>query len=124
MAAVPGITFFSLQKGDGQDEAKSPPPGMNLVDHSEDLKDFADTAALIAQLDLVISIDTAVCHLAGALGKPVWIMLPIVPDWRWLEGRDDSPWYPTAKLFRQSRLGEWKRPVEEMAAELRYTARR
>ena len=71
------------------------------------LRDFADTAALIDAMDLVISIDTAVAHLAGALAKPVWIMLPFSPDWRWMLGRDDSPWYPTARLFRQPTPGDW-----------------
>jgi ADP-heptose:LPS heptosyltransferase len=71
------------------------------------LVDFEDTAALIANLDLVITVDTAVAHLAGGLGRPVWILLPYAADWRWLTGRDDSPWYPSAKLFRQRRAGDW-----------------
>jgi ADP-heptose:LPS heptosyltransferase len=69
--------------------------------------DFSDTAALIGQLDLVISVDTSVAHLAGALGKPAWILLPFAPDWRWLLGRDDSPWYPSARLFRQGAPQDW-----------------
>ena len=73
----------------------------------EQLADFADTAAIISQLDLVISVDTAVAHLAGALAKPVWILLPAVPDFRWLLDRADTPWYPTARLFRQPRSGDW-----------------
>ena len=83
------------------------------------LRDFADTAALIEAMDLVISIDTAVAHLAGALAKPVWIMLAFSPDWRWLLGRDDSPWYPTARLFRQSKPGDWDGVVRDVAASLR-----
>jgi hypothetical protein len=75
--------------------------------HSEDLHDFGDTAALIANLDLVITVDTAVAHVAGALGKPVWVLLSFVPDFRWLVDRNDSPWYPTARLFRQPRRGDW-----------------
>ena len=71
------------------------------------LGDFSDTAALISQLDLVISVDTSVAHLAGALGKPVWILLTHAPDWRWLLDRDDSPWYPSARLFRQRETREW-----------------
>jgi hypothetical protein len=80
---------------------------MDFVDWTEELHDFADTAALIANLDLVIAVDTAVVHLAGAMGKPVWTLLPFVPDWRWLLEREDSPWYPTMRLFRQSSWGDW-----------------
>ena len=85
-----------------------------LIRHEHDLADFADTAALIAELDRVISADTAVAHLAGAMGAPVWILLPFVPDFRWLTGRSDSPWYPTARLFRQHRRGDWPGVVEEV----------
>lgn len=81
----------------------------------DELNDFADTAALIEHMDLVVTVETAVAHLAGALGKPVWILLPFVPDWRWQLDRDDSPWYPSARLFRQSRLGEWAEPVRRIA---------
>ncbi|MGD9538131.1 MAG: tetratricopeptide repeat protein [Alphaproteobacteria bacterium] len=95
--------------------ASAPP----LNNPGPSLADFADTAALIANLDLVISVDTAVAHLAGALGKPVWIMLPFEPDWRWLLGRDDSPWYPTARLFRQAAPGDWGGVVARIAAALK-----
>jgi hypothetical protein len=78
-----------------------------LIDHSEDLRDFADTAAIAEVMDLVISIDTSVAHLAGALARPLWIMLPFAADFRWLLDRADSPWYPTARLFRQARTGDW-----------------
>lgn len=84
-----------------------------------ELGDFADTAALIDALDLVISVDTSVAHLAGALGKPVWILLPFSPDWRWLVGRDDSPWYPSARLFRQTTPGDWTGVVERVGEALR-----
>jgi hypothetical protein len=84
----------------------------------EELTDFADAAALIENLDLVISVDTAVAHLAGALGKPVWIILPWVADWRWLQDREDSPWYPTARLFRQTEPGDWAPVIERVAAEI------
>jgi hypothetical protein len=84
----------------------------------EELTDFAATAALIAEMDLVITVDTAVAHLAGALGKPVWILLPYVADWRWLRDRDDSPWYPTARLFRQPAAGDWAGVIERVAVEL------
>jgi ADP-heptose:LPS heptosyltransferase len=78
-----------------------------LIDHSAEVKDFADTAAIIEELDLTITIDTAVAHLAGALARPVWVMLPLCPEFRWLADRPDSPWYPTARLFRQQREGDW-----------------
>jgi Flp pilus assembly protein TadD len=90
----------------------------SVVDHSSALKDFADTAAAIAQMDLVITIDTAVAHLAGALGVPVWIMLPFSADGRWLIDRSDTPWYPTARLFRQQRLGDWEGVVAEVVRAL------
>jgi len=82
------------------------------------LKDFSDTAGLIANLDLILTVDTAVAHLAGAMGKPTWIMLKFVPDWRWMLGRSDSLWYPTARLFRQERLNDWQSPVDEIVAAL------
>ena len=84
----------------------------------DDIKDFADTAALISNLDLVISIDTAVAHLAGAMGKPVWILLPFIADWRWLLDRDDSPWYPTARLFRQDDTRTWDSVIARVHAAL------
>lgn len=83
-----------------------------------DNRDFADTAALIALMDLVVTVDTSVAHLAGAMGKPVWILLPHDPDWRWMLGRDDSPWYPTARLFRQPAPGDWDRVLDRVAGEL------
>ena len=92
---------------------------MRLVDLAGELNDFADTAAIVANLDLVISIDTAVAHLAGALGKPVWILLNKGCDWRWFEDREDSPWYPTARLFRQTTAGEWQDVVDRVERELR-----
>ncbi len=79
----------------------------NLIDLDAELQDFADTAAAMQQLDLIITVDTAVAHLAGALGKPVWVLLPFVPDWRWMLDREDSPWYPTMRLFRQSQAKDW-----------------
>jgi hypothetical protein len=106
LARVPGVRFFSLQQWAGAEQAKSPPAGMNLIDWTPELSNFAD-AALIANLDLVITVDTATAHLAGALGKPVWVMLPFAADWRWLQEREDSPWYPTMRLFRQPRSGDW-----------------
>jgi ADP-heptose:LPS heptosyltransferase len=89
-----------------------------LTEHSAELNDYADTAALISLLDLVVTIDTSVAHLAGALGVPVWIMLQHSADWRWLLDRDDSPWYPTARLFRQRRAGDWDGVVARVARAL------
>ncbi|MBD1827796.1 tetratricopeptide repeat protein [Microcoleus vaginatus GB1-A2] len=103
---IPGVSFYSLQKelsaGDRTLLTQIP-----VIDLSDNLNDFADTAAVISQLDLVICVDTAVAHLAGALGKPVWILLCFMPDWRWMLEREDSPWYPTARLFRQQTPGDW-----------------
>ena len=99
------MQFHSLQKGEAAEQAA--PVGMDLTDWSRDLHDFAETAGLIANLDLIITVDTAVAHLAGAMGKPVWLLLRFVPDWRWLMNRGDSPWYPTIRLFRQTSPGDW-----------------
>ena len=96
----------------------------DILDVGEELGDFSDTAALMSQLDLVISVDTSVAHLAGALGKPVWILVTHVPDWRWLLERDDSPWYPTARLFRQPRIGDWESVVGRVGRELTQLAAR
>ncbi|WP_374669937.1 tetratricopeptide repeat protein, partial [Ramlibacter sp.] len=118
---VRGLQFISLQKGAGEAEAAQPPEGQPLVDLGRDFADFADAAAVVSQLDLVICVDTSVAHLAGALGKPVWLLLPrLGTDWRWLTDRDDSPWYPgVMRLFRQP-LDEpgWAGTVERMAGEL------
>ncbi len=92
---------------------------MRLVDYTNDLNDFSDTAALIENLDLVITVDTAVAHLAGALAKPVWLLLPFVPDWRWLLDRGDSPWYPTMRLYRQPEYGDWESVLKMLKQELR-----
>ena len=89
-----------------------------LTDFTTELSDFANTAALISNLDLVITVDTSVAHLAGAIAKPTWVLLPFVTDWRWLRDRDDSPWYPTLRLFRQTKLASWKEPVEQVVRAL------
>lgn len=115
LGGLAGIDFISLQKGTGEDEALAPPPDLHLQAFGGQLTDFADTAALIANLDLVISVDTAVAHLAGALGKPCWVLLPdFRTDWRWLTGRNDSPWYPSLRLFRQPAGGDWLPVVSEV----------
>ena len=119
LGEVPGVAFVSLQKGPRADEARTPPRGMTLHDWTDELWDFADTAALIAGLDLVIGVDTSVVHVAGALGKPVWVLNRYDACWRWLYGRTDSPWYPTMRLFRQARFGDWDGVIAEVAAALR-----
>jgi len=98
-----------------RDEMRKHP---TLRQFSEELDDFEDTAALIELCDLVIAVDTAVAHLAGALAKPVWLLLPALPDWRWMLEREDSPWYPTLRLFRQTTIGDWSVPLDRMAHDL------
>jgi tetratricopeptide (TPR) repeat protein len=112
-------TFVSLQKDIHADDATVPKDRSDLLHFGDKLKDFSDTAALVSNLDLVISVDTSVAHLAGALAKPVWILLPLLPDWRWLLNRDHSPWYPTARLFRQHAAGDWSSVVSDVGVELK-----
>jgi len=118
IAEIEGVTLYSLQKG--ADPAAM--EALQIIDRTSRMSDFADTAGLIANLDLVITVDTAVAHLAGAMGKPVWIMLPYAPEWRWMMDRDDSPWYPTAKLFRQRSAGDWTETVKRVSDYLRAYA--
>ena len=118
---VEEVQFYSLQMGPAAEELSKADMFLEVIDLAPKIEDMADTAALIANLDLVIAVDTAVAHLAGALGKPVWVMLPLVPDWRWLLDREDSPWYPTMRLFRQSTLGDWASVVEAVRSALQHT---
>ena len=122
LLAVPGVRWFSLQKeaGDGDPSATfvTDPSVTFVTDLSAGLTDFAETAAAVRSMDLVIAVDTSVAHLAGALGRPVWLALPHAPDWRWLMGRSDSPWYASARLFRQTERGDWRGPITAMAAAL------
>jgi hypothetical protein len=117
-ATVPGIAAFSLQKGAPAEEAKTPPTGLVLHDLMTEAKDFADTAALIDALDIVIAVDTAVVNLAAALGKETWALLRVNSDWRWSEADPRSAWYPTARLFRQTRLGDWDPVLEDVRTAL------
>lgn len=119
LGKIENLIFYSLQKGGPSRQVFTPPEGLSIIDYAIEMNDFSETAALIENLDLVISVDTAVAHLAGALGKPVWVLLPFVADWRWMLHRDDSPWYPTMKLFRQPFRGEWEPVIAAMADELR-----
>jgi tetratricopeptide (TPR) repeat protein len=114
LAAVPGVSFVSLQK----DRTEGVPPALQLHDWTAELHDMAATAALVANLDLVIAIDSAVAHLAGALGRPVWLLNRHNTEWRWMWNRPESPWYPTMRIFRQPALGDWTSVMTHVAAEL------
>ncbi|OGQ94629.1 MAG: hypothetical protein A2521_06305 [Deltaproteobacteria bacterium RIFOXYD12_FULL_57_12] len=114
LASLPECVFVSLQKGASAMEAKNPPHGMTLLDLGKELPDFSDTAALLQCLDLLITVDSAPAHLAGAMGLPAWVMIPANPDWRWLLEREDCVWYPTLRLFRQSHLGNWSDTIERL----------
>jgi len=107
-----GVKFFSLQVG--RDGEAAEVFGPRVIDLMTETPRFTETAAMMMNLDLIISVDSSPAHLAGALGRPVWVALTSVPDWRWLLGRDDSPWYPTMRLFRQQKRGDWKGVVERM----------
>jgi hypothetical protein len=121
LATVRNVEFHSLQIG--AESAEPRPAGLEVVDHARDLVDFAQTAALASNMDLIISVDTSIAHLGGALGKPVWVVLPKDPDFRWLMDRTDSPWYPKARLFRQPRKATgWEEVVDVIAKELQRIA--
>jgi hypothetical protein len=122
LLGVENVHWFSLQKGAAAGQIQEIPQ-FHLIDHTQELHDFSDTAALISQLDLVITVDTAVAPLAGTMGKAVWVLLPFSPDWRWLLERDDSPWYPTMRLFRQPAPGDWAPVVQSVAEALRKMSR-
>jgi len=115
---IPGRVLFSLQKGIAAEQARHEPWSNKMVNMEDKVNDFADTAAIIANLDLVISVDTAVAHLAGAMGKTVWTLLPYAPDWRWLLNRNNSPWYPTMRLFRQPSPGDWTSVIDSVTNEV------
>ncbi|MDR3619965.1 MAG: tetratricopeptide repeat-containing glycosyltransferase family protein [Paludisphaera borealis] len=114
LSRVPGVRLYSLQKGFGAEQLGGLDGRFDVTDLGSGTSDFLDTAALIANLDLVIAPDTALAHLAGALGAPVWVALPYAPDWRWMLGREDSPWYPSMRLFRQPKWGDWSTVFERM----------
>ncbi|MDY7578808.1 glycosyl transferase family 8 [Herbaspirillum sp. RTI4] len=116
--AQPGVTFLGLQKGPAAAQGASPPEDMHFLSLSDEIADFEDTAAILSLADLLISVDSSPVHLAGALGRPAWVMLPFVPDWRWLLEREDSPWYPAMRLFRQPVMDEWGPVLNTLAGEL------
>src|SRR5208282_96316 len=119
IARLEDLRLFSLQKGAGSEELRAVAGAWPIHDLGSRFTTFADTAAALCSLDLVIAVDTAVAHCAGALGVPVWVALPFAPDWRWQLGREDSPWYPTLRLFRRTQRGKWQDVFERIAAELR-----
>lgn len=119
LAGIKGISWVSLQKGPPASQVKEPPRGMSILDPQDDLHDFYDTAALIECLDLVITVDTSVAHLAAALGKPTWMLSRYDGCWRWMGFRSDSPWYPSLRQFRQSSIGDWDFPMRQLEQELR-----
>lgn len=118
LSRLPGVRLFGLQKGRAASQVTDVTPGMELANLGGQLDDFAQTAAVIENLDLVISVDTSVLHLAGAMAKPVWGILSFTPDWRWMLDRQDSPWYPTMRLFRQERHGDWEELFQRLSREL------
>ena len=118
LGRIPGISLISLQKGPAAAEAHKPPSGMILTDYMAEIGDFAETAALVGALDLVVSVDTSVAHLAGALGKPVWVLSRFDACWRWLRNRPDSPWYPSLRVFGQPAPGDWEPVLDDVTSQL------
>jgi tetratricopeptide (TPR) repeat protein len=125
LAGIEGLKIYGLQKGPAADllETEGLPKDMRMDNLGRRLDDFSDTAAAVENLDLIVSIDTSVAHLAGAMGQPVYLLLPEVPDWRWMLEREDSPWYPTLRLFRQEKAGDWGPPLTRIARRLETLAR-
>jgi hypothetical protein len=119
LAAIPGVRLISLQKGEGEDQIAAAPFALETLQDLDAGPDaFIDTAAVMTVVDLIISSDTSIAHLAGALGRPVWVALRKVPDWRWMLDRPDSPWYPSMQLFRQTTDGDWAPVFQAMAERL------
>jgi hypothetical protein len=116
--AAPGRLLVCLQKELRASDREALAALTDVPFFGEALADFADTAALVSTLDAVVTVDTSIAHLAGALGKPTWVLLPFKPDWRWLLGRSDSPWYPSVRLFRQTQRGDWQGALAELDATL------
>ncbi|GAN82113.1 glycosyltransferase family 9 protein [Acidocella aminolytica] len=115
-------TFLAVQKGPAEAEAATATAGMKVMCLAKEIRDFEDTAAILTVADLLISVDSSPVHLAGALGRPVWVMLPFIPDWRWLMSRHDTPWYPSTRLFRQARRGDWEGVIQAVANKLKIFA--
>jgi tetratricopeptide (TPR) repeat protein len=119
LANIPGLQLYGLQKGAAAGQVKGLAADKNLINLGCEFEDFSDTAAVIANMDLIISVDTAVAHLAGAMGVPVWTLVYFAPDWRWMLDREDSPWYPTMRLFRQQKAGDWTGAIGRIIAEFK-----
>jgi len=119
LAVIPGLSLVSQQKVEPATQARRPPAGMIVLDWTDELNDFADTADLVDALDLVISVDTSVAHLAGAPGKPVWVLNRYDQCWRWICDRTDSPWYPSTRLFQQRTPGDWSGVIRDVTGVLR-----
>jgi len=119
LAQVTGGSFLSIQKGPRAAEAKTPPPGLSILSLDDEIADFEDTAAILAIADLLISVDSSPVHLAGGMGRPVWTLLPYVGEWRWLMDREDSPWYPSMRLFRQRQPGDWNEVMSRVVEALK-----
>jgi hypothetical protein len=118
LTELDGYSWFSLQHGPAAGQLSSL-EGSRIVDLAGDLPAYADTAAALFALDLVVTVDTSVAHLAGAVGRPAWVLIPCAPDWRWLRDRSDSPWYPTLRLFRQKSAGDWPAVIDDLQDALR-----
>jgi hypothetical protein len=112
------ISYIAVQKGPASAEVLNLPEGMNILSLDAEINDFDDTAAILCVADLLISVDSSPVHLAGALGRPAWVMLPFAPDWRWLLDREDTPWYPKVRLFRQKKRGDWLGVIKTIGKEL------
>ncbi len=122
LARVPGVQLFSIQRGPGSEQLDRWGKELNVTELTRreviGPEDWADTAAIIANLDLIVTVDTATAHVAGAMGARVYVALAASPDWRWLLRRSDTPWYPTMRLFRQQKLRDWRRVFEDVAADI------
>jgi hypothetical protein len=119
LAKIKNVKLFSLQKGPGIEQINNWPEDLELIDLGQKFEDFTDTAAAIENMDLTISVDTSVIHLAGAMGKTAWILIPYESDWRWMLNRQDSPWYPTIELFRQKKYDNWDGVFQRVAEQLK-----
>jgi ADP-heptose:LPS heptosyltransferase len=118
LVRTPGVAWIALQKGTPAEELSALPSDVTVLDGSSRDRDLAETAALMDSLDLVITTDTCIAHMAGAMGKPVWILLPHLSDWRWMQQRETTPWYPSARLYRQSAAGDWAGVLDRVTQDL------